>query len=100
MDAPPPCRRTSPTNPPAALRRRPAAFCVRGDVLRRLAVLGRRHQVVEDPGRAHDGRLLRMGQRHLDDLDPEQRRVGVLVGVALTQPGSSLGDRTLDEPEM
>ncbi len=50
----------------------------RGDVLRRLAVRRRGHQVVEDPRRAHDRGLLGMRQRHLDDLDAEQRRVGIL----------------------
>ena len=49
-------------------------------VRRGLAVAPGRRQVVEDPGRADDGRLLGMGQRHLDDLDAEQRRIGVLVG--------------------
>ena len=66
--------------------RRPVAFAsaitlrVRGDVLRRLAVRRRRHQIVEDARRADDRRLLRMRQRHLDHLDAEERRVRILVG--------------------
>ena len=35
-----------------------------------------------------------MRQRHLDDLDAEQRRVRILVGARVTQPGSSFGERT------
>ena len=51
----------------------------RGDVFRRVAVTGRRDQVLEDARRADDAGLGRVGQRHLDDLDAEQRAVGILV---------------------
>ena len=36
-------------------------------------------QIREDPGRAHDARILRRGERHLDHLDPEERGVGILL---------------------
>ena len=53
----------------------------RGDaVFRRVAVGRRRHQVVEDTGRAYDPRLSRLGQRNLDDFDAEQRGIGILRG--------------------
>ena len=51
-----------------------------GDVLLRLAMLRRRREGIEDPWRAHDRGLLRRGERHLDDFDPEQRAVGVRIG--------------------
>ena len=40
---------------------------------------GRRSQIVEDARRADDRCLLGMSQRNLDHLDPEQRRIWILV---------------------
>ncbi len=37
------------------------------------------HQVIEDARRAHDCCLLGIRQRHLDDLDAEKGRIGILV---------------------
>ena len=63
-----------------ATRLRVGDFLRSGDaVLRRVAVRGGRHQVVEDPRRAHDRRLLRVGDRYLDHLDAEPRRVRIQV---------------------
>ena len=47
-------------------------------VFRRVGVSLRRHQIVEDAGRAHDPGLIRVSQWNLDDLDAEQCRVGIL----------------------
>ena len=49
------------------------------EVVRRQAMDRRRDEVVEDPWRAHDGRLLGIGERHPDDLDPKQRGIRVFV---------------------
>ena len=43
-----------------------------------VGMAGRDGQVLEDPGRADDLGLLRRGERHLDDLDPEQGRVRIV----------------------
>ena len=51
----------------------------RGDVVGRQTVARRGHEIVEDSGRADDRRLLGMGEGHPDHLDPEERRVRVLV---------------------
>ena len=52
-----------------------------GDLRRvdRVGVPRRDGEVLEDPGRTHDLGILGSGQRHLDHLDPEQRRVGILL---------------------
>ena len=46
-----------------------------GDVLGCLTVTRRRDEVLKDPRRAHDLRLLGMREGNLNDLDPEQRGV-------------------------
>jgi len=58
----------------------------RGDILGRFAVHRRSHQVIEDPGPVHDRGLFRVGQRDLDDLDPEKRGIGILIGSGLAAP--------------
>ena len=64
-----PCARTEST----------ARFCA--DLVRLgQAVRRRRLELAEDVGAVDDRRLLGMRQRHLDDLDPHQRRLRVLVG--------------------
>ena len=54
-------------------------------------VLRRRGQVVEDAGRANDRRLLGVCERDLDHLNPEIRRVGVLVRHRLGASGELTG---------
>ena len=68
------------TPPPAAARPRGrgARGIPRGEVRRHLTVLRRRGETVEDARRAHDVRQLRMGEGHLNHLDPEQRAVRIL----------------------
>src|SRR6185503_2991149 len=55
----------------------------KGDVFRPVAVTLHAGEALEEARPAYDRRLLGMGKRYLDDLNPEQRRVGVLVGRAL-----------------
>ena len=50
------------------------------DVRGRQAVPGGRDQILEDPRRTHDRGGRRVGERHADNLDPEQRRVRIFVG--------------------
>ena len=42
------------------------------------AVPGRGDEILEDAGRTHDGGAGRIGERHADDLDAEERRVRIL----------------------
>ena len=55
----------------------------------------------EDARAVDDLRQLGMRQRHLDDVDAEQRGVGIgLSGSPPEQPGSSSAWRTLPVPEI
>ena len=58
---------------------------------RRGPVPGRRHQVLEDAGRAHDRRGRGVRERYADHLDPEERGVGILVGRGSRTAGQLLG---------
>jgi hypothetical protein len=78
----------------------------RGQARHLLALLGggavarRGAEPGEDARRADDRRLRRVGHRDLDDLDAEERRVGVLVGRGAHAPRELLGRAHAREPEM
>ena len=54
----------------------------------------------KDARPVHDGGLLGRGERHLDDVDAEERRVRVLLGILRpSSPASSSADRTALVPD-
>jgi len=60
-------------------------------------MLRRRDQRLEDPGPAHDARLLGMRERHADDVDPEARGCRILLRQRRRAPRELFGgtDRRL-----
>ncbi len=56
-------------------------------------------RVGKDARPIHDARLVGSGERNLDDVDAEERRVRIVFGIGLEQPASSSPDRTVLVPD-